>query len=76
MTDPEPLPADHPLPRTPNALVTPHVASATHSTREAMADMAVGNLLAALRGERMPHCANPEVYEDAVRAAGAGRSGR
>jgi len=25
--------------------------------------MAVDNLLAALAGERMPHCANPEVYE-------------
>jgi glyoxylate reductase len=31
-----------------------------------MADMAVDNLLAALRGERMPHCANPEVYERAT----------
>jgi hypothetical protein len=28
-----------------------------------MADMAVDNILAALDGERMPHCANPEVYE-------------
>ena len=28
-----------------------------------MADLAVDNLLAALAGERMPHCVNPEVYE-------------
>jgi hypothetical protein len=28
-----------------------------------MADIAVDNLLAALAGERMPHCVNPEVYE-------------
>jgi glyoxylate reductase len=28
-----------------------------------MADMAVDNLLAGLAGERMPNCANPEVYE-------------
>ena len=62
VTDPEPLPADHPLLRAPNVLVVPHIASATHATREAMADLAVDNLLAALRGERMPHCANPEVY--------------
>ena len=62
VTDPEPLPPDHPLLRIPTALVTPHVASATHATREAMAEMAVDNLLAALRGERKPHCANPEVY--------------
>jgi len=63
VTDPEPLPADHPLTRAPGLLVVPHIASATHATREAMADMAVDNLLAALAGERMPHCANPEVYE-------------
>ena len=63
VTDPEPLPSDHPLARSPGLLVVPHIASATHATREAMADMAVDNLLAALAGERMPHCANPEVYE-------------
>ncbi len=42
--------------------MVPHVASATHATRAAMADIAVDNLLAALRGEPMPHCVNPEVY--------------
>ena len=62
VTDPEPLPADAPVLTAPNLLVVPHIASATHATREAMADMAVDNLLAALAGERMPHCANPEVY--------------
>src|SRR3954453_8065776 len=63
VTDPEPLPADHPLLTAPNLVVTPHIGSATHRTREAMADMAVDNLLAALVGERMPHCVNPEVYD-------------
>jgi glyoxylate reductase len=62
VTDPEPLPADHPLLGAPNLTVVPHIGSATRSTREKMADMAVDNLLAALDGERMPHCANPEVY--------------
>ena len=62
VTDPEPLPPDHPLLALPNLLVVPHMASATHATRESMTEMAVDNLLAALRGERMPHCANPEVY--------------
>jgi glyoxylate reductase len=62
VTDPEPLPADHPLLGAPNLVVVPHIGSATQRTREAMADMAVDNLLAALAGERMPHCANPEVY--------------
>ena len=61
VTDPEPLPGDHPLLDAPNLLVLPHLGSATHATRERMADMAVNNLLAGLRGERMPHQANPEV---------------
>ena len=63
VTDPEPLPGDHPLLTAPNLLVVPHLGSATHRTREAMARLAVDNLLSALAGERMPHCANPEVYE-------------
>jgi glyoxylate reductase len=63
VSDPEPLPADHPLLDAPNLVIAPHIGSASHRTREAMADMAVDNLLAALAGERMPHCANPEVYE-------------
>ncbi len=63
VTDPEPLPADDPLLEAPNLTVVPHLGSATHVTREAMADLAVDNLMAALAGERMPHCANPEVYE-------------
>ena len=67
VTDPEPLPADHPLLQAPNLVVTPHIGSASHRTREAMADMAVDNLRHALGGERMPHCANPEVYERGTR---------
>jgi glyoxylate reductase len=62
VTDPEPLPRGHLLLDAPNLLVVPHVGSATHATREAMADMAVDNLLAALEGGRMPHVSNPEVY--------------
>lgn len=67
VTDPEPLPADHPLLTAPNLLVIPHLGSATHRTREAMADLAVDNLLAGLAGERLPRCVNPEVYETPAR---------
>jgi glyoxylate reductase len=63
VTDPEPLPGEHPLLLCPNLTLSPHIGSATHETRAAMADLAVDNLLAALAGKRMPHCANPEVYE-------------
>jgi len=70
VTDPEPLPPDHPLLACPGLAIAPHIGSATHSAREAMAKLAVDNLLAALRGERMPHCVNPEVYErGAIRPA-------
>jgi glyoxylate reductase len=55
VTDPEPLPADHPLLDAPNLLVVPHVGSATVRTRARMAEMAVENLLAALDGRPMPH---------------------
>jgi glyoxylate reductase len=58
VTDPEPLPGDHPLLAAPNLLVLPHLGSATHATRERMAEMAVDNLLAGLRGERMPNQVN------------------
>jgi glyoxylate reductase len=63
VTDPEPLPPDDPLLAAPNLLVIPHLGSATHRTREAMADRAVENLLAGLAGERMPACVNAEVYD-------------
>ena len=55
VTDPEPLPPDHPLLDAPNLLVLPHLGSATHATREAMAELAVDNLLAALDSKPMPH---------------------
>jgi glyoxylate reductase len=58
VTDPEPLPAGDPLLDAPNLLVLPHLGSATHATRERMADMAVENLLAGLRGDEMPNQVN------------------
>jgi glyoxylate reductase len=62
VTDPEPLPADDPLLTLENCLVVPHIASASRATRGKMAEMAAANLLAGLRGERLPTCVNPEVY--------------
>jgi lactate dehydrogenase-like 2-hydroxyacid dehydrogenase len=55
VTDPEPLPADHPLLDGPNLIVLPHLGSATENTRARMADLAVDNLLAGLAGETLPH---------------------
>ena len=57
VTDPEPLPSDHPLLGAPNLIVLPHIGSASVTARSAMADLAADNLLAALAGEPMPHAA-------------------
>ncbi len=54
VTDPEPLPADHPLLDLPNCLVVPHLGSASVATRNAMARLAVSNLVAGLDGSPMP----------------------
>ena len=63
VTEPEPLPTDHPLVQLPNCIVVPHIASASRVTRDRMAQMAAANLLAGLRGERLPTPINPEVYD-------------
>jgi phosphoglycerate dehydrogenase-like enzyme len=62
VTEPEPLPQDHPLLTLPNCIVVPHIGSASIATRTKMALMAAQNLLAGLHGERLPHCVNPQVY--------------
>jgi len=46
----------------PNVVVTPHIGSATTLTRARMADMAAENAIAALQGQVMPYCVNPQVY--------------
>ena len=48
----EPLPLDSPLRRHPRVTALPHIGSATHETRYAMARLATTNLLEALAGER------------------------
>ena len=58
----EPLPVDHPLLSLDNAVLLPHVGSATFSTRMAMVTRALDNLRAGMAGEPLPFCANPEVY--------------
>lgn len=62
VTDPEPLPPDHPLLELENCLIVPHLGSASLQTRNMMSLLAAQNLIAGLRGERLPYCVNPEVY--------------
>lgn len=56
----EPLMADG-LAECKNAVIVPHIGSATIETRTAMGNLAVQNILARLRGETLPSCVNPEV---------------
>lgn len=63
VTDPEPLPADHPLYQLPNCLIVPHIGSADLATRTKMAVMAATNLVEGLAGRLPPNCVNPEAYE-------------
>jgi len=58
VTDPEPLPADHPLFAFPTVVITPHIASASFATRARMARMAVDNILAVLEGREPPNPVN------------------
>jgi glyoxylate reductase len=67
VTDPEPIPVDHPLLTLPNCLIVPHIASASVATRGKMASMAAHNLIAGVRGERLPTPVNPNVYDGKMR---------
>jgi len=63
VTDPEPLPVDSPLLELDNCLIVPHLGSASKHTRDMMSYLAAQNLIAGLKGERLPLCVNPEVYK-------------
>ncbi|MDC6383572.1 D-glycerate dehydrogenase [Pseudomonas graminis] len=60
----EPVSPDSPLLKMDNVVATPHMGSATHETREAMARCAVDNLLAALAGERPKDLVNPAAWKN------------
>ncbi len=61
VTEPEPIPADHPLLTLDNVIIVPHIASASVATRTKMGLMAADNLIAGLKGEMPPTPVNPEV---------------
>lgn len=59
VSDPEPTEMDDPLLALPNCVIAPHIASATVSSRNGMAEIAADNLLAGLRGEPLRCWVNP-----------------
>jgi glyoxylate reductase len=60
VTEVEPIPPQDPLLTLDNLIITPHIASASFTTRTSMATMAAANLIAGLNGQVPPHCVNPE----------------
>ena len=60
VTDPEPPMLDDPLLQLPNVVIAPHIASATVSSRNGMAEIAADNLLAGLKGEPLRAWVNPD----------------
>lgn len=61
VTDPEPLPADHPLLQTGKVLVVPHIGSFTDRTRRDMAMLTADNIILGLQGKPLKTCVNKEV---------------
>jgi phosphoglycerate dehydrogenase-like enzyme len=59
----EPMSSDNVLLKMPNVCVTPHIGTATVETRNAMASIVADNIIAGLKGEKIPYPVNPEVYE-------------
>jgi glyoxylate reductase len=55
VTEPEPLPREHPLLKLPNVVIAPHLGSATFQTRRRMAELSIENLRAGLAGRPLPH---------------------
>ena len=54
VTEPEPLPRDHPLLSLENLVIAPHLGSATRKTRIGMVQRTIENLIAGLTGQEMP----------------------
>ncbi len=62
VTNPEPLPPDHPILQRDDVVVTPHIATATAAGKERLYESAVAQALQVLRGERPAHLVNPDVW--------------
>lgn len=61
VTEPEPPDPGDPLLQLPNCVIVPHIASATISTRDGMAEICADNLIAGVTGQPLRAWVNPEV---------------
>ncbi|MGQ0849096.1 MAG: NAD(P)-dependent oxidoreductase [Actinomycetota bacterium] len=62
VTDPEPLPSDHPLLQRSDVIITPHIATGTVEARRGIFRSALTQVTAVLAGARPPHLVNKEVW--------------
>ncbi|HUG20399.1 MAG TPA: D-glycerate dehydrogenase [Planctomycetaceae bacterium] len=58
VTEPEPLPRDHPLLKLDNVIILPHLGSASNRTRQRMVEMTVENLIAGIEQRELPYRVN------------------
>ena len=58
VTDPEPVPVDHPIVNNENVVITPHIGSASRATFTAMGVAAANNIVAALQDKPIPSAVN------------------
>jgi phosphoglycerate dehydrogenase-like enzyme len=63
VTEPEPLPADHPLLHRDDVVVTPHVASGTAESKVRIFRAAFEQVVQGLSGRRPDHLVNPAVWD-------------
>ena len=59
----EPVSVDSPLLKMKQVVALPHIGSATHETRHAMAACAADNLVAALTGKPLQNAVNPQAQQ-------------
>ncbi|SMO96719.1 Lactate dehydrogenase [Chryseobacterium rhizoplanae] len=62
VTNPEPMSPDDPILELSSVCILPHIGSATIEARNGMARLAAENIIAFSKNERMPNCANPDIY--------------
>ena len=62
VTDPEPLPPDHPLLHRDDVVITPHVAAGTAGAKRKIFNTAFAQVLQVLNGTKPTHLVNPEVW--------------
>lgn len=59
----EPIPVDDPLLKLDNVILTPHIGSASHDTRNKMAEYVAEGIIKVLKGEKPDNLFNPDVVK-------------